>query len=125
MRFVDHLAIGLVSAELMQLRGLRQAVFVAASVFIDLDHYPGAIRKYGVQNPLRGAIFALTGDLPGLKYDDQNKPIAVDRPLHRIQVALVLSLLAMFVSAARPVVLGVGLHFVLDLADVLVDGQTR
>ena len=125
MRFVDHVVIALASSEIMRLRGARRAKFVAASVLIDLDHYPGAIRKYGVQNPLRGAVFALTGDLPGLESEDLRRPIAVDRPLHRIEVMFGLGLLAMFVPAVRPIVFGIGLHFVLDLADVLVDRQAR
>lgn len=96
--------------------------FVAGSVLIDLDYYPGAIKKYGIRNPIDGCVFALTGNLPGLAADDPQRPIEIDRPLHRIETAI--GLLALLIRRARPAALGLLLHLALDVLDIMTDRRT-
>ena len=72
MRTADHAAAGFIAASLLPFTRQESVAFVAGSVFIDLDHYPGAIR-----NPIDRCVFALTGNLPGLTADDPQRPIEV------------------------------------------------
>jgi hypothetical protein len=61
MRSADH-TVGFIAGALLRLTRQEFLEFVAGSVLIDLDHYPGAMKKYGVRNPMDGVVFAVTGD---------------------------------------------------------------
>ena len=124
MRTADHAAAGFIAASLLPFTRQESVEFVAGSVFIDLDHYPGAIKKYGIRNPIDGCVFALTGTLPGLAADDPRRPIDVARPFHRIETAIGLGLLALLIRRARPAALGVLLHLALDVLDIVTDRRT-
>ena len=124
MRTADHAAAGFIAASLLPYTRQESVEFVAASVLIDLDHYPGTIKKYGIRNPIDGCVFALTGNLPGLTADDPQRPIEIDRPLHRIETAIGLGLLALLIRRARPAALVVLLHLVLDVLGIMTDRRT-
>lgn len=124
MRSADHAAASFIAAALLRLTRQEFLEFVAGSVLIDLDHYPGAIKKYGVRNPMDGVVFAVTDDLPGLAANDPRRPIEVDRPLHRIETAIGLGLLALLIRRARPAALGLLLHLALDVLEIMTDRRT-
>lgn len=115
MHLVDHAGSAAALATLTRLRPRAWLEFVAASVLIDLDHFPGAARKYGVTNPLDGARFAITGRMPGWAANDARYPVDVRRPLHRIDVALGLALLALLSRRFRPLAMGLLWHLFLDV----------
>jgi hypothetical protein len=124
MRTADHAAAGFIATSLLPFTRHESVEFVAGSVLIDLNYYPGAIKKYGIRNPIDGCVFALTGNLPSLAADDPQRPIEIDRPLHRIETAIGLGLLALLIRRARPAALGLLLHLALDVLDIMTDRRT-
>ena len=122
LRTADHAAARFIATSLLPFTRQESVEFVAGSVLIDLDYYPGAIKKYGIRNPIDGCVFALTGNLPGLAADDPQRPIEIDRPLHRIETAI--GLLALLIRRARPAALGLLLHLALAVLDIMTDRRT-
>lgn len=100
-------------------------MFVVGATAIDLDHYPGAVRRYGLRNPLDGFRFAFTGRVPGWAPHDSRYPVVVQRPLHRPEIALGLVVLGLSWRPLRPLALGLLWHLALDLFDILADRRTR
>ncbi|MBM4436267.1 MAG: hypothetical protein FJ029_03310 [Actinobacteria bacterium] len=119
MHLVDHATSAAALATFAGLRPGRWLAFVAASVLIDLDHYPSGVRLYGLGNPLDGMRFALTGRIPGWRPNDPRYPLHARRALHRVDVAIGLLALALLSRRARPAALGVLWHLVLDLVALL------
>ena len=124
MRTSDHATAGFIAASLFPFTRQESVEFVAGSVLIDLDHYPGTIKKYGIRNPIDGCVFALTGNPPGLTADDPQRPIEVDCPLHRIETAIGLGLLALLIRRARPAALVALLHLVLNVLGIVTERRT-
>ena len=89
-------------------------MFVVGATAIDLDHYPGAVRR-----------FAFTGRVPGWAPHDSRYPVVVQRPLHRPEIALGLVVLGLSWRPLRPLALGLLWHLALDLFDILADRRTR
>ena len=119
MQLTDHIATAAGLATLAGLNRRRWLVFVMSSTFIDLDHYVGAARKYGLRNPLDGAVYALTGRVPGWRDSDPRYPLDVPRPAHSVPVAVALVLLAVLAPRGRPLALGALWHLALDILDLL------
>ncbi len=119
MHLIDHVASAAALATLVGWKRPQWLGFVAASTLIDLDHFPGAGRRYGLRSPLQGAQYALSGRVPGWAPNDPRYPLRVRRPLHKTQVALALVGLALVSRRARPLALGVIWHLLLDLTQML------
>ncbi len=118
-QLTDHIATAAGLATLAGLDRRRWLVFVASSTLIDLDHYAGAARKYDVRNPLDGAVYALTGRLPGWSDTDPRYPLDVPRPAHSVVVSVALLPLAVLAPRSRPLALGTLWHLALDILDLL------
>ncbi len=118
-QLTDHIATAAGLATLVGLDRRRWLVFVASSTLIDLDHYVGAARKYDVRKPLDGAVYALTGRLPGWRDSDPRYPLDVPRPAHSVPVTVVLILLTVLVPRIRPLALGALWHLALDVLELL------
>jgi hypothetical protein len=115
MHTIDHLSSAALLATLAGLEPRRWLLFVATSTLVDLDHYPGAARRYGLRNPLDGARYALAGRVPGWQPNDRRYPLRVGRPLHGPQTVVGGLVLALLLRPARLIVVAVLWHLLLDL----------
>ncbi len=125
MILVDHVAAAAALATAMRYRPRAWLAFVASSTLIDLDHYPSAARRYGVNNPLDGARYGLTGRIPGWDANDPRYPLHVSRPLHNPATIAALAVAAWRWRLGRPLALGMLLHLLLDVVDMLNARITR
>ncbi len=130
MRIHGHAALGACASALkFAVTGNRDGLwrFMLANLVIDADHLPGYVCGMGIANPLDllqlgvlGRVVA--GKRSGLKMEHMGD---VFRPLHSPIALIVVSLIALRYSTARPIAAGMLFHRMADWIAERSDDQTN